>query len=55
MTAIFNTKFDCDADRNGQKVIITAVTDTRDGKRYTVKFTDGYVIENAYETELIFD
>lgn len=55
MKAIFNTKFDCDIDRNGQEVTITDVTDTRDGKRYTIKFADGHVIENVYDTELIFD
>lgn len=54
MKAIWNTIFTDSCDRNGQEVSIVCVTNTRDGKRYTVKFTDGHVIEHAYESELDF-
>ena len=53
--AIFKTKFMHDVERNGQEVEIIYVKDTRDGKRYDIRFPDGSIIENAYESELDFE
>lgn len=55
MTVIFNTKFTDSCERNGQKVEIINTTKTRDGKRYTIKFEDGYILERVYENELDFE
>lgn len=54
MKAIFNTKFTSDEDRNGQEVEILSTIEDCTGKRYTIRFSDGYVIEHAYSTELDF-
>lgn len=50
--ATFNTKFENDYKRNGQVVQILEMQKVGNEKRYKIKFSDGYIIDNVYENEL---
>lgn len=54
MTAVFNTKFAEDYDRNGSTVTIIAMSQIKDTVMYAVRFPDGEE-RVVYSQELIFE